>query len=191
MNAVGRQRHPSAFARVLAVLLMLSVVVGGVTLSGCGSSSGDATDGSSDGSATGGGGELSSPDEIGEAIMGLYEDAMNDVVGLMEGRPDAADLKPEVEKLKEDYVQRMVELGRQREKLSDADKSAVDMVVTEGLGMMSAEDVYQDYIDGQAHYMAQDIELANLLADFNILTQWADLELLRSQDPEEADRLGL
>jgi len=196
MNTASRRHRPLTLARSLALLLALVVAIGGAALCGCGSSSDPASEtssGASEATDTSGtsDGELSSADEIGERIVGLYQDAMNDVVGLMEGLPDAASLRPEVEQLKEDYVQQMVAVGKQREQLSDADRTAVDMVVTEGLGAMSAESVFEDYIEGQAHYMSQDVDLANLLADFNILTQWADFELLRSQDPEEAERLGL
>ena len=66
----------------------------------------------------------------------------------------------------------------------------MDAAITAGLGALSPE-LYDAFQEGQAYYQAQDLELGNLIAAVNIITQYANFDLLRGQEPEEAARLGL
>ncbi len=81
-------------------------------------------------------------------------------------------------------------LGKQREALDADGRAASDAVVRDGLSSLSPE-LYAQYQEGQSYYLSQDVELGNLIASFNIITQYADYDLLRSQEPDEAERLGL
>jgi len=46
-------------------------------------------------------------------------------------------------------------------------------------------------VDIYNSYPEDDLAFKNLLASFNILTQYADFDLLKQQAPEEAARLGI
>ena len=52
-------------------------------------------------------------------------------------------------------------------------------------------DVFTAYSKGQSAYQAKDAGLGDLITSFNILTQYANFELLKKQAPEEAKRLGI
>lgn len=130
------------------------------------------------------------PAELGDAIGGLYVEAMEDVVAAMEGQPEPDELRPEVGRLKETYVARMVELGRAREALDEADRATVDSHVGMAVRGVPSE-TFSAYAEGQRHYMDVDRELADEIAAFNVLTQYANFDLLKKQEPAEAERLGI
>ena len=46
-------------------------------------------------------------------------------------------------------------------------------------------------VEIQKHYAQMDREFGNLLASFNVLSQYASFDLLKKQLPEEAKRLGI
>jgi glutamate 5-kinase len=171
-----------------AALLLAAAVLAAAALSaaaGCGSSD-DAGSGGDAGSAA----AATTPEEIGAQVTAIYTETMTEVVELMEPRPDAATLTPELEKLKEQTIEQLVALGKQREALDADGRAASDAVVRDGLSSLSPE-LYAQYQEGQSYYLSQDTELGNLIASFNIITQYADYDLLRSQEPDEAERLGL
>ena len=75
--------------------------------------------------------------------------------------------------------------------LSDSDKTRLSDKLAQSLEAMGNEPWYQSYKTLYEYYADDDLSFANLLASFNILTQYADFELLKAQDPEEAARLGI
>ena len=83
----------------------------------------------------------------------------------------------------------MVALGRRREALGTADRATVDGRITAALDRLPAA-TYEAYQEAFTYY-GSDLEVANLIAAFNILGQYANFDLLREQAPEEAERLGL
>ena len=52
-------------------------------------------------------------------------------------------------------------------------------------------DVFKPFSEGQQFYMKKDPNLGKLIKDFNIITQYAFFDLLKKQDPKEAERLGI
>lgn len=130
------------------------------------------------------------PAELGQAIGTVYVEAMNDVVAAMEGRPPAAEVEPEIAEIQESAVSRLVELGRAREALPPADRATVDAKVRSAVRGLPSE-TFTAYAEGQNHYLASDRELADLIASFNVLTQYANFDLLKKQEPKEAERLGI
>jgi hypothetical protein len=82
-----------------------------------------------------------------------------------------------------------VSLGRRREALGTADRATVDARITAALARLPAE-TYDAYQLAFTDY-GSDLEVANLIAAFNILGQYANFDLLREQAPEEAERLGI
>ncbi len=131
------------------------------------------------------------PDELGDAAVATWSEAMQELVALLESKPEAATIQSQVEQLKETYVVKLVALGRLREALSDSDKAKVSSGITAGLEATADEPWFMSYMEIYDGYSDGDLGFANLLASFNILTQYADFELLKQQAPEEAARLGI
>ena len=131
------------------------------------------------------------PDELGDAAVATWSEAMQELVALLESKPEAATIQSQVEQLKETYVVKLVALGRLREALSDSDKAKVSSGITAGLEATADEPWFMSYMEIYDGYADGDLGFANLLASFNILTQYADFDLLKQQAPEEAARLGI
>ncbi len=132
-----------------------------------------------------------SPDELGDAIGATWSEAMQELVALLEGQPEAAAVTSQVQELKESYITELVALGEMREALSDSDKAKVDSRALVALGASADEPWYTSYMDIYNGYPEDDLDFKNLLASFNILTQYAAFDLLKEQAPEEAARLGI
>jgi hypothetical protein len=132
-----------------------------------------------------------SPDELGDAIAATWSEAMQELVALLEGQPEPSAVKSQVEDLKETYIAKLVALGYLREALSDSEKAQVDTRIQTELAATSDEPWFISYVDIYNAYPEDDLEFKNLLASFNVLTQYAVFDLLRQQEPEEATRLGI
>lgn len=130
------------------------------------------------------------PQEISAAIVTIYHDAITEVAGAVKDYPEAAGLQPVLAGLKNGYIWQLVELGKQREALSDEDKANVDLETRLHISRVPAE-AYQTYSDAISHYFEIDQDVWKLLRSFNIITQYAFFELLKEQEPEEAQRLGI
>ena len=52
-------------------------------------------------------------------------------------------------------------------------------------------DTYNTFREGHKHYAGLDMNLSNLIASFNIITQYAIFDLLKKQNSAEAKRLGI
>jgi len=131
-----------------------------------------------------------SPQEIGDTVGDLYWNAMNDIIELLKDKPDASAVKPKVEELKESYVQKLVELGKFRENLNEADKRMVDSRMRQKVYSASKQSWYSTFNEVQQHYFSNR-EFHKIVISFNVITQYAAYELLKKQEPEEAKRLGI
>ncbi len=132
------------------------------------------------------------PEALGQEIGDVYVEALVEVVKLVADRPPAAEVKPKIESLKEGYIQRLVELGWKREALSDADKAVVDGEIRAALDELYRDKAQWDaYNEALQYYAAEDFEVNQLLASFNVLGQYANFDLLKKQEPAEAERLGI
>ena len=129
------------------------------------------------------------PDELGGQIGALYVRALSDVTDLLREKPPASEAKASVAQLKETYVQRLVELGRSREALDVAGRASVDAVIRAKLDAIAGEPWYATYDRVVQFYFAEDEELHALIVSFNVIGQYANFDLLRSQEPGEAKRL--
>lgn len=128
------------------------------------------------------------PAELGGRIGEMYLRAIEDLVGLLRDRPSGPAALTNLEELKEGYVQDLVALGRLREALSPAERDAVDAAIRATSGAIS-QDLFTEYQEIQADYFPVDAQLAELVSSFNIITQYANFDLLAEQEPEEAARL--
>lgn len=132
-----------------------------------------------------------SPEGLADAIMTTYHEAIGDIVALTEGLPDGDSIYDEAVAMKEKYVQKFVVLGKQKAAMSDADRAAIDSKLRMGMSSFYRDPAFKAYMEATNSYISTHRELQKVLADFNIITQYADFELLRKQAPEEAKRLGV
>jgi hypothetical protein len=180
-----------------ALVLACLVLSLGLVLVGCGGESSDtettAATATGETTATTAGAETMGTSELVDAILATWAEAVQKLNTLLEGQPGAGTVKASVEALKEEYVQKLVEFGYEKEAMSESDKAQVDSQLSSRLVSLENEAYYATYMENwEAYaYASGDVEFTNLLASFNVLTQYADFELLKAQLPEEAARLGI
>lgn len=131
------------------------------------------------------------PRELGEQIGEVYFNALEDVTILLAEYPEVEEVRSQVEHLKQENILVLVELGKIREGLSDQDKAIVDMEIMSVLNSLNDVDWYQTYSDICSHYVSVDRDFYDLVVSFNIIGQYANFDLLKQQEPEEAERLGI
>ena len=132
-----------------------------------------------------------SPSALGEEIGTVYVESIQKVSELVADKPPSAEVRDQVAELKATYVQRLVELGHLREALSRQDRAAVNNAINETFIAGSKSDWYNTYFEAVQYYSERDREFYELLYSFNIIGQYANFDLLKEQEPEEAERLGL
>lgn len=126
---------------------------------------------------------------LGDKIGSSYVETLKQVVAMLNDKPPAADAKAMLADLKNWTIDLMVGLGREREALPPAERAKADMTLSRRLAGVPA-DLFKEYQAGQLAYQ-NDRDLFQLIADFNIITQYANFDLLKKQLPEEAKRLGI
>jgi hypothetical protein len=131
--------------------------------------------------------------ELANTVISTWSQAMQKLNTLLEGLPDAATIQPKVEALKEEYIQKLIELGGLRETLNDADQASFDSSESSQLLALGSDAWYATYMDNFDAYsdVPGTLEFCNLLASFNVLSMYANFTLLKTQLPEEATRLGI
>jgi hypothetical protein len=130
------------------------------------------------------------PEALGDAAGQIYKDTMEAIVRDLEPKPEAADAKAKVTALLEDAQQRLVDLGKKREAMAPGDKASFDQkLMTSMQGLKGA--TFDKYAALASHYRGVDREVGNLIAQANVLTQYANFELLEQQSPAEAQKYGI
>lgn len=170
------------------IALLLTTVL----LAACGGGAGQAAEGTGAAKAQPAAqkAEEMTPADLGDTIGAVYADAIEAVTKETSSHPEPSVLRPKLEKMREDYIARLVELGRAREALGAADRATVDSRIRMSMSMIPMS-TFSAYADGQSQYFSSDKELANLIASFNVITQYASFDLLKKQAPKEAERLGI
>lgn len=156
-----------------------------VLAAGCGGEAADRSDDTSDQAE-----EIADPEALGNRVADVYEEmyaSLNEVVnrGLT-----AEELWPLIAAMKEDYIIQFVELGAVREGMTEEQKQAANRALTSRFYDLD-QDIFNSVNDAIILYRDLDNSLANEISQMNILTQYADYELLKQQEPQEAARLGI
>jgi hypothetical protein len=150
-------------------------------------------------SSTSGGPTTSAPEApgllLGDQVAATWSEAVQKLVPLLEGVPPIASLRTPVSQLKEEYVQRMVALGRQIGALDAGQQQAAYDRATDVIGGTGETEWFKSYVRLYDQYAAnadqESQDFAILLSTFNTLSQYAFFDLLKDQEPEEAQRLGI
>ncbi len=130
------------------------------------------------------------PTEVGQQIGELYIRTMTELVELLEEKPEVSEVRAKVESLKEDCVTKMIDLGKKREALDEPGRSTVDSHIRMEVSSLYSDPVFTGFNEIQQHYFKNQ-DFHKLVMSFNIITQYANFELLKKQEPEEAQRLGI
>ena len=134
-------------------------------------------------------------DVLGKQVAATWEEAIQKLVPLLEGTPPIASLQAPVAQLKEEYVQKLVALGRQIQALDQSQRQNAYDRATDILASTANADWFQSYVRLYDQYAAgsdqTSQDFAVLLSTFNTLTQYAFFDVLKAQDPDEAQRLGI
>jgi hypothetical protein len=189
MKTYSASRRPGRRpARLTAsVVCAVALLASGLIVVGCGGSS------TAESSAPAAAEEIESMSgsELGDAAGATWTAAMQELVTMLADKPEPATVKAQVEELKEQTVQKLVALGRQRAALEPTEKAEMAARISSALAAATGQDWWERYAEIQGHYASGDVEFGNLIADFNVITQYADLDLLKQQAPDEAARLGI
>jgi hypothetical protein len=128
-------------------------------------------------------------ENLGKKIGSSYVETLKQVVAMLNDKPAKEAARAMLTDMKTWTIELMVNLGKEREALSAADRATVDHLVSDRIAGVSP-DLFKQYQAGQAYYK-DDKEIFSLISDFNIITQYANFDLLKKQLPEEAKRLGI
>ena len=133
--------------------------------------------------------------QLGKQVGATWSEAVQKLVPLIQGNPPIASVQPAVTALKEEYVQKMVTLGRQIAVLSPTDIQAAYDRSQDILASAAATDWFKNYVTLYDVYAEGDDQssqdFAVVLSTFNTLTEYAFFNVLKDQDPGEAARLGI
>lgn len=133
--------------------------------------------------------------QLGKQVAATWSEAIQKLVLLLEGTPPIASLQAPVAQLKEEYVQKMVALGRQIAALDESQRQTAYARTADILDSTANSDWFQSYMRLYNLYAAgsdqTSQDFAVLLSTFNTLTQYAFFDVLKGQDPDEAQRLGI
>ena len=157
-RGLTRRSSRPGLAGMLVLLLAFLLLATGLLLAGCAGTTTTATP------------EEVTAEGLAAAVVDTWVEAMQELVALLEDKPEAAAVLPQVEELKEEYVLRFVALGHQRETLSDSGNSQASALEWSAFTDLADETWY---------------------AGYNNLTQYSEFDLLKEQLPEEAVRLGI
>jgi hypothetical protein len=136
-----------------------------------------------------------SVEQLGESIREIYLRAMRETTTMLQDKPSPDQVAAELADSKQQWIAEMVALGRQIEKLDEAEQQRAHAAVRsmyrdlqKDPGLSADWQAFNRSINA---YIASDPEFFRELKPLNILTQYAFFDLLRQQTPKEAERLGL
>jgi hypothetical protein len=132
-----------------------------------------------------------------EKVLACYQGALKETVAAFEGA-SAPEALPKLKAVKARYIELLVSLGREREAMDAAAKAqAQSTLLMRMIGIEKSEDYrkYNELVTGP-HSVAkaktdEEREAAAVVVSMNIITQYAHFELLKKQEPKEAERLGI
>lgn len=142
-----------------------------------------------------GGAMAADPNEIADQVFQIYVDTLVQANTLLADTPPVAEVASKLDEIKEASVAKLVALGREIAAMNDGDRATVEGAVNSAISSMTykpeTKAVYAGYQAVWAAYSKDDKDFFKTIKSLNILTQYAFFDLLRKQEPDEADRLGV
>lgn len=134
----------------------------------------------------------------GERVFDVYQSGLKEIVAALEKAPPAAEALPKAKAIKQKCIEALVPLGREREAMDASAKAQGQSQLMMKMMGLDRSDTYKAYakLVGETYSVAkmktpEEKELSKIITDMNIITQYAHFELLKKQDPKEAERLGI
>ncbi len=135
------------------------------------------------------------PEKVGHQVFEVYVDAMAEANTLLEGTPLASEVESDLAGVKERAIEKLVVLGHGIAEMSEGNRAIVEATVRQSLSTMrqdpETKGIYDAYQAVWKAYHQGDAALFYDIKSLNILTQYAFFDLLRAEEPAEADRLGV
>ncbi|NMC05434.1 MAG: hypothetical protein GYA24_09490 [Candidatus Lokiarchaeota archaeon] len=129
-------------------------------------------------------------EELGRRIGAVYHETIAELAKLLGSKPDVPLIRQQVLDLRDRVISELVTLGKTREARDEQRRRMIDAYINLTTNNFNKTD-YQAYSDAVAYYRPKDKDLGEVLFKFNIITQYASFDLLKKQEPKEAERLGL
>ncbi len=180
--------------RVRSIVLVAAAAV--AVLAACGGSEPGSPTGSPDrespsASSPSPSSSVAEAEELAGEVSQHYFDAVARLGAILDQDLPVDDLREEVGNLKDEYIALLLPYGYQREEMSDAERDKFGS--TMNLAMVLATPPALDKLNVAVASLKAEGEtsLANEILSLNIITQYVYFELLKEQEPEEAERLGI
>ena len=137
--------------------------------------------------------EKITPEKWADKVYSVYEKAIIKLDEIIGNKPLLSEeLKKKVLDLKNSIIDELVILGKERDKMSELDQKLSSAKLSLKLERISSNPSWSRTInDARSFYFKFDPDFANIIAKFNIITQYSQFELLKKQEPKEAERLGI
>ena len=127
------------------------------------------------------------PDDLANEIYDNYMECMGEMQTILEGFPEPEVVKPQLEELRDEYIDVFVEIGY---RVDAHDSTTIDEIGRDFWNRLLGLD--SEWMgEASSHYSSVDYPTAELIGEINIITQYVFFDLLREQTPEEAERLGI
>lgn len=132
-------------------------------------------------------------EEIAKNIATTYQEGFVEFEKILDKYPKAnQEMKDEFEKLYDETLKKMVAFGKLVEQKDEADKEKIgSLVFSHVMDMDNLQGILNKFNDRTFEISKFDEELDHKMTHFNIITQYAFYDLLKKQNPEEAERLGI
>jgi hypothetical protein len=133
------------------------------------------------------------PDNWVDQVYAIYEKSIMKLDEIIGSKPGITDeLKKKVTDLKNSTIDEFLPLGKARIKMSDPDQKLCSAKLSLKLDRIASNPAWaRTQNDARMFYNKTDAQFGLLVASFNIITQYAQFELLKKQEPTEAKRLGI
>ena len=131
------------------------------------------------------------PDDLAEEVTQHYFDALDRLGAILDQSLQVDDLREDVGNLKDEYIAVFLPYGYRREAMTDAERDTFDSTISRAILLSSPPALGKLSATVASLNAAGETSLADEVASFNILTQYVFFELLKEQDPLEAQRLGI
>jgi hypothetical protein len=127
------------------------------------------------------------------AVYAVYEDSYNQLDALLGQKPAyTPKLKEDAKAIKASVIEKLIPYGKMRAEWSEADQQKSSDQLSAKMFDISRNPAWMRVgNEARMYYAKEDPELATLLNSMNIITQYAQFELLKKQEPVEAERLGI
>jgi hypothetical protein len=135
-----------------------------------------------------------SAEQFSKGISDIYVKSLTDLGAILKKYPKAnAAMKTEVDTLYEQTVQKLLPFGRASQSFDAAKRTEYSNAWSEAV-LMKIQDI-EPTIKAMNARMDElskfSDELWTKVSGMNIITQYADFDLLKKQNPDEAKRLGI